>query len=298
VGQLVTRDDVRGWLELVLRSSVVTEEAFDSAAAALTAARDRAGTDATPIGDLLPEEDFERIARVGVGLERIRGAIIQEVTTSEVYSRLISHVLYQGLKDYLANQNMIAKKVPGASSVMRLGQSALGSAAPGLGKGIDRQLMGFVNSNISDTLRDSRDYLEAALDEDVLMTVAREAYRGAAHTRLDEAVGSVPEEAFDELVAAAVDAWIHIRGTDSFAEALEAAADDLHSRWADRTVGQVVDAAGLTREDLVAAALPTAVRAVASAYADGTLAAWIRARLEPFYTHFADGLEQPGAVRA
>lgn len=53
---------------------------------------------------------------------------------------------------------------------------------------MDRQLTAFVNSNISDTIRDSRAFLEQALDDTVLAAVADEVWQSNAEVTIADAV--------------------------------------------------------------------------------------------------------------
>ena len=60
--------------------------------------------DHTRLSELVPRADFDRLADAVVGLEDVRAEMILQVTTSEVYSQLMSYVLYQGIKNYLQSE--------------------------------------------------------------------------------------------------------------------------------------------------------------------------------------------------
>jgi delta 1-pyrroline-5-carboxylate dehydrogenase len=68
--------------------------------------------------------------------------------------------LLQFAEPRVLTENVIARKVPGASSLVRLGKRGLNAAVPQLEAGVDRQLKTFVQANVSDTLKDSRRYLD------------------------------------------------------------------------------------------------------------------------------------------
>ncbi len=109
-------------------------------------------------------------------MDGLRKAATTQIATSEVYSRLLSHVIYQGIKNYLQSENTITRKVPGASTLMRIGQNAINTAAPKLEKTIDRQLTAFVNANIQDSIRESKRYLDKVLDQELMVEVADEVW--------------------------------------------------------------------------------------------------------------------------
>lgn len=290
LSQLVTRDTLTRWLTRYLCQVPVTEDAYQAALAALLAGRAAAAGQDTRLGDLVGGDDFRRLAGTVIGMKDLQRAVIDEITTSEVYSQLISHVLYEGVKGYLTNENVISRRVPGAQSVMRLGQSAFGSAAPGLSRGIDRQLGAFVNANIADTMRDSREYLQQALDDELLLAVADNVYAAAADAPLSDAAGQLDPQALTDLAAVAADMWIRMRASDAFAEIARAMAHALYDRLGDQPVGDLMAVAGVTRDEAIDDALPLLTAAVAAARGDGTLESWIRGRLAPFYEEYAAGV--------
>lgn len=236
-----------------------------------------AGADETPIGDLVRREDYDRLVSAVMDLGDVREAVVDQVTTSEVYSELITHVLYHGIKNYVMTQSPVTK-VPGASAFMRLGQSAMDIGAPKLSKGIDRQLMSFVNSNISDSLRESRNYLTSAVDERAAAEVTGEIWNSNADTTVAELAALIPSETVVEIAGIGVDMWQHLRTTDAFRDQV--------ARWldenSDRTVADVVADAGVDAEQVIAAVTPW----LAAAAQDGHLESRIRAHLEPFYAQY------------
>ena len=287
VGDLIDSESVVGWIQELVLARPIGPELQQQLLTSVLAVRQAAAAETATVGEILPEAEFEEIARAAVGMRDLQEAVVTQITSSEVYAKLISHVLYEGLKGYLTEENPVSKRVPGASSIMKLGQSAIGNAAPGLSQGIDKQLMGFVNSNISDAMRDSREYLKDALTEERLMETAAEIYEEAAEAELGEAAAQLSPESLQEISVAIFGAWDHLRTTDTVARLIEAPIVDFFDRWSDEPVGKVLIAAGVNADELVSALSPTAAAAVDRAYQDGYLEERIRARLTPFYEHLA-----------
>ncbi len=287
VGDLIDSESVVGWIQELVLARPIGPELQQQLLTSVLAVRQAAAAETATVGEILPEAEFEEIARAAVGMRDLQEAVVTQITSSEVYAKLISHVLYQGLKGYLTEENPVSKRVPGASSIMKLGQSAIGNAAPGLSQGIDKQLMGFVNSNISDAMRDSREYLMDALTEERLMETAAEIYEEAAEAELGEAAAQLSPVSLQEISVAIFGAWDHLRTTDIVAHLIEAPIADFFDRWSDEPVGKVLIAAGVNADELVSALSPTAAAAVDRAYQDGYLEERIRARLTPFYEHMA-----------
>jgi hypothetical protein len=58
---------------------------------------------------------------------------------------LISNVLYHGIKGFVLSENVFAQKIPGAASLLKLGQNAMSAASPTDGEE-DRQPVGALYS--------------------------------------------------------------------------------------------------------------------------------------------------------
>lgn len=272
-------------VQVVCRGEVA-DDVIESVAAAVVAAHLAGADHQESLADLVPREHYDRAAHTLAGLTQARAEVIAQVTTSEVYSRLMSHVLYQGIKNYVQSENLIAKKVPGAAALMRFGQNAVNAAAPTLEQSVDRQLTAFVNANISDTIRDSRAFLTTALDQQVLSDVAAEVWHSNADVTVADATRLLPAEAVAELVRAAFQVWLELRATP-FVEAMvrQVVADffAMQGQWA---VADLLADAGLTEEIVTELAVAVVGPAVAVADSDGYLGERIRARLAPFYASY------------
>mgnify|MGYP002653035203 CR=1 FL=1 len=114
----------------------------------------------------------------------------------------MSHVLYQGVKGYLLTENVVARKLPGASTLVKFGQKTMSAAAPNLEAGVDRRLTAFVEANLSETLRESRRYLEATPTPELLTEMADEVWTTLADRPVGEIIGVADPEGTREVVVA------------------------------------------------------------------------------------------------
>lgn len=269
IGDVLTDDLVAEWLDSWPGPDV--QLARDLHAAALQ--------DPTTLDELVTREDYNRLATIAMGLKDLQDSLVEQITTSDVYAELITHVLYHGIKNYVMTESPVAK-VPGASAFMKFGQSAMDRGVPSLSKGIDRQLMSFVNANISDSLRESRAYLTTAVDSAAMTEVSGEIWNRNANVTVAELAGLIPLEAVVEAAEVATHMWEHLRGTPAFRDQV--------TRWltdnSDRPVTDLLTRAGSSAEQIEALLIPW----VALAEQDGHLEARIRARLLPFYEQLGE----------
>ncbi|KAB7743535.1 hypothetical protein GA707_13045 [Nostocoides sp. F2B08] len=191
------------------------------------------------------------VADASARLDRLRTEVIDALTASTAYRRLVAHVLYRGVKDYVLTENVLARRIPGASSIVRFGQRGLNTAAPGLEQAVDRQLSAFVEANIAETLRESRRYLEATLDARMLRVLAEEAWGQLAPRRVSELATLADDEDLERLGAELVGLVEHTRRSGRLTPFVESAVRELLTRHADDSPGDLLRDLGLGRNEAV-----------------------------------------------
>lgn len=265
----------------------ITDEVVALAAEVVVAAHVSLGREGSAAGDLLRRDDVRAFNAALADLEDARREVLDLVTTSEAYARLVSHVVYHALKAYALTENLLARKIPGASSLVRFGQRSLSSAAPGLEANLDRQLTAFVQANISDTLRESRRFLDATLDAPMLAAMMDEAWDGIASRSVASVAGAVSSDDVHALTSALAPLARDLQQSGLVGDVVAAGVAAVLDRKPDRTVAALLDEAGVNAaglaEEAVTLLRPAVRRAVETGYAE----ARIRARLEPFYRGWA-----------
>jgi hypothetical protein len=279
----VLPDDTPALVADVVTDLPVTAATVDVAAEVVAAADEALAASDLTVADLAQRTHVDELVDLLASWEEPRGRAVAAVTSSEAYSRLVAHVLYRGIKAYLLTENVIARRLPGASALVRLGQRGLSSAAPSLEAGVDRQLTGFVQANIADTLAESRRYLDATLDRQTLASMAAEAWDSVQTRSVAAVTDGLGADDLDELVHRCAPLVQDVLGSGLPAAVAAAVARRLIDRFGDRPVGETLDGLGVDRAQLADLIATWATPAVARAAASGLLEARVRARLEPFY---------------
>lgn len=286
LNQLFTSAEIVEWCDRYAQRFDVTDELLAMIGSAARSAYVVASKDETRLADLVPEAAYDQAASAVLDMQELREEITTQVTTSEVYSRLMSHVVYQAIKSYLQEENVIARKVPGASTLMKMGQSAISTAAPKLEKAVDKQLTAFVNANIQDNIRDSKRYLDKVLDKKVLTVVVDEVWDTNAKATVAELTNMVPVDAIDEFTDAGRQTWLHLRTNEFLSAVLARVVDDFLKQQGKRKVADILVDAGVTEDLVTDVVIDLTGPVIDKAVADGYLESRIRARLEPFYAEY------------
>jgi hypothetical protein len=285
--QLANPEQVLAIVERVVNESpisplVVTmiEDAIKSAFAVLV-------HDSTPMADLLDRRQYDQMTEILVGMKELRREITRQVVSSSVYSMLVSHVLYNGIKAFALTENIFARKIPGASSLVKFGQNALNSAGTNLESRIDNQLIAFIHANIRETLNESERYLNSVLDDKRIWQLADELWQSNAERTTAGLVSYVDASSLVDMVDFAQRSWQHLRSTDSFHNVLAAVINDFFVANGNKPIGELLAGIELTpaivADELHSIALPLVHQARQSGYLESR----IRSRLEPFYTDYA-----------
>ena len=241
-----------------------------------------AGSDLT-VRDLARRSDVLAVGDAAAELDRLREEMIGALTASTAYRRLVAHVLYRGVKDYVLTENILARRIPGASSLVRFGQRGLNTAAPGLEQAVDRQLSAFVEANIAETLRESRRYLEATLDARMMRVLAEEAWAQLAPRRVSELATLADDADLERLARDLVTLGEHTLRSGRLTPLLEEGLRDLLTRHADDSPAELLRGLGLGEEETADALTRLATLLTDQPAVQRLVEDRLRARLTAFY---------------
>ena len=199
--QVATPEQVTDWIQRYAVEMPLTDELVQIIDEGVRGVYAALLQEEISLRELVPRTNYAQFIEAVLRMPDVRQTITAQVTSSSIYSGLVSHLLYRGIKSFVLKENVLARRVPGASSLLRLGQSAMSSSAPGLEKGIDKQLLAFINANIQETTRESYHYLQDVLDDANVWKAADEVWATRFGETVADNVGLLDGDSLDELVA-------------------------------------------------------------------------------------------------
>jgi hypothetical protein len=283
LNEVVQPAQVVAFIRRIVIELPISPEIIDSIRESVQVIFELLREDATPIEAIAPRSLYDRVAERIIGMEALRREVTHQVVTSPVYTTLLSNVLYQGLKGYVLSENSLSRKIPGASSLVKFGQSALSSAAPQLEKAIDRQLTSFIHDNLQEIIAESERFLNSALNEKALREVADDLWTTNAQTTMATLTGYTDAALIDAAVALVRDFWLHFRQTPLFLEIVEQLVRNIFLRHGKKPVASLLAELGVTPSLITAEVYAFAAPAASTALQSGYLEQRIRARLAAFY---------------
>ncbi len=286
LAQVVSADQVVDWIKRNVIERPLSSDLVGEIRENVLFVHEFLKNDDARVAALLPRTLFDQLVDNVTGLEDLRREITHQVISSSVYGVLISNVLYRGIKAFVLTENTLAKNIPGASSLLRMGQNALNAGAPTLGKSIDKQLLAFISANVQETIRDSEAFLNTTLDARLMRKWGDEVWTANADKEMAELADFIDAASLERMVQIAVDVWLHFRATPLFAELTEGLVRNFFRTHGEKDVRAWLAAMGVTQaivtQEVTLAAAPVVASALQSGYAERR----IRRRLDAFYTAY------------
>jgi len=286
LAQVVSADQVVDWIKRNVIERPLSSDLVGEIRENVLFVHEFLKNDDARVAALLPRTLFDQLVDNVTGLEDLRREITHQVISSSVYGVLISNVLYRGIKAFVLTENTLAKNIPGASSLLRMGQNALNAGAPTLGKSIYKQLLAFISANVQETIRDSEAFLNTTLDARLMRKWGDEVWTANADKEMAELADFIDAASLERMVQIAVDVWLHFRATPLFAELTEGLVRNFFRTHGEKDVRAWLAAMGVTQaivtQEVTLAAAPVVASALQSGYAERR----IRRRLDAFYTAY------------
>lgn len=283
LGDLVTPDQVNA---LIARQ--VVERPLPRAIAEIAASMSRRvleapGNRRTSLADICPRASFDAAVAKLAGLEDARRELIHRLVTSTVYTQQISDALFTGIKDYLLTENILAQKIPGLASLIKLGKFAVNKTMQPLEAAVEKTVKAYIESNLGSTIRRSEQSINAYFDQNRISSLGNNVWSGVASRPISDYSGLLDGEDLDDLVALGLDFWLHFRKTPYFKEIYTDLVQAFFVQQGDRPLAAVLADYGLTEKIAVSELMQMLAPGIARARADGYLEQRIRAQLESFY---------------
>lgn len=237
--------------------------------------------DKTYIHQLLEHKNYLAIVDKIASHEQLRADIIHTIVGNPVYAKLLSDIVYQALSDYLVNENPLAKKVPGMSSIMKMGKGLMEST--GGNAAIESALKSYLHKNTQKIVDISEKILIKTLDAKQIHHVAEQLWQKVKGQPLSVLKQYLKPQDIEFGVETGITLWNHARRTDYAKEMLNELIAVWYNGFAEQDGVTLLASLGISRDSLVQDILVFAQPVVADMLATGFIAERIDAQLNEFY---------------
>ncbi|MBF0397672.1 MAG: hypothetical protein HQK78_12910 [Desulfobacterales bacterium] len=233
--------------------------------------------------DIFARKQFDDIVDKIVSLKNVRNDLIHRFLSSSAYSKLISNVLYDGIKEYLLTENVFAQKVPGVSFFIKMGKDLVNKTMPKLEESIENRLKEYTEKNISKTVQYSEKFLSEFLDETHIVDIADEIWESIANVQLSQHFKTIDSNDMEDFIIIGYEFWLHFRKTKYFKEIYKELVYYFFEKYGDKNLDIILEDIGITKEMVVNEVRELVSPIIEKAISLGYLEERIRNRLESFY---------------
>ena len=241
----------------------------------------------TALGDIITRGQATGFVEEMLELRRQRERVISEIMAHPVYQELVSNVVYQGVVNYLYEDNLITKSVPGVGSMMKFGKRMANKAVPGLDETFGRRLKAWLSDSLPGLINRSEQFLQKALSDDEVRDTVMAAWvamEDRTLADLQEGLGDVELQTF---VVLGYEFWLQFRKTDYFESCARAVVAHLFLKYGDRPLTDLLGDVGVTEDLIMAEVDAWAIPIIDVLREEGYVETLVRRRLAAFYNSAA-----------
>ncbi len=237
----------------------------------------------TLLKDVLSREQTTAFVEEVLELKHHRERLISSIMSHPVYQELVSNVVYQGLVNYLYEDNLITKSVPAVGSMMKFGKRMANKAVPGLDETFERRLKAWLSDSLPGLISRSEKFLHQALTDDELRDTVMAAWLTLEDRSISELKEGLGDIQLQEFVVLGYEFWLSFRETEYFDGCCQAVVDHLFAKYGDQPLAELLRDVGVDQAMVMAEVDAFALPLVDVLREEGYLEEALRRRLSAFY---------------
>lgn len=237
----------------------------------------------TPLHKIFATQHFEDLVEKLLELPEQRKNGINRLIELPIYQDLISGVLYQSILRYIYEENFVSKKVPGVSSMLKLGKQMLDKTAPKLEGAVEDNIRAYIARNLVFILKESKSFLEDSLTEDDIKTSTMELWDIIEGKTMGEFQQGMDSIDLSEFVVIGYEFWKSFRKSAYFKNSYELIVDYFFETYGAKPLSALLEDFMITPERMMLEVEVFAPQVLATLKENGQLERFLRRRLEGFY---------------
>lgn len=238
----------------------------------------------THLSEIISNGQYEEFVDKLLEMHEQRKEGLNRIIDLPIYKDLISGVLYQAITRYIYESNIISKKVPGISSMLKMGSKVVNKAAPKLGGAVEDNVRSYIASNITFLLKESKSFLEDTLTDEELKVSAMDFFDMLEDKTLGEFQEGMDSVDLTEFVALGYEFWLRFRDTEYFKQCYELMVDYFFDKYSSGDLGVLLDDIAITEDEIINEIKRFAPQVVNTFKESGQLEGLIKRRLARFYS--------------
>ena len=180
IEQLISQDHLQTLISTQALDYPLQAHFTDQVVAQIQFALNHESNQQVNVADLVPEDSVEIVAQYLSSQKNHREAFIHRIFSNPAYAQMLSQTISHAINDYMEN-NMIAKKMPGMGSLMKMGKNVLERATD---SNLDSALQGYLSKNINNLIAVSEKMANKHLNDQQVYQLIQHEYLQPMQQRL------------------------------------------------------------------------------------------------------------------
>jgi len=287
LGRLTSPEQVMGLIKRVVINMELDPGIPELAAEMATEVLNAPIQKTTKLSQMITREQATGFLEEALELKKQRERVISEIMTHPVYQELVSNIVYQGVVNYLYEDNMLTKSVPGVGSMMKFGKRMANKAVPGLDESFEKRFKSWLSDSLPGLISRSEQFLHKSLTDDELRDSVMAVWVSLEDHTIDELKEGLGDVQLQEFVVLGYEFWLQFRKTPYFEGCVEAVVTHLFELYGDRPLLDLLKDMGVNQDLVMAEVDGYALPVIDVLREEGYLDALVRRRLTPFYSSAA-----------
>lgn len=235
------------------------------------------------VGDLISKQEITRISNLMISMEEMRHEIIFQTVNGVIYSMVATDMLYHGIRNFIVSENFFTRKVPGISSLVKIGQDLINMAAPELEENIEQKLTQFIQNNIRGIISQSESFLNQALNDTFLKKISTSIQATLVKQKIAQACDYIYEDHIREGAEIIFDTWLPFRTTPFYTQLCQAVVQSFFDQYGGQKMDKIIMDLGITKEVFADELYIISTHLFAKKQVHGLLTKIIKENLKSFY---------------
>ncbi|HKK55941.1 hypothetical protein [Marinobacter sp.] len=241
----------------------------------------------TKLNEIITREQVTGFLEQALALKEQRQRMISGVMSHPVYQQMVATVVYQGVVNFLYEDNLLTKNVPGVGSMMKFGKRMANRAVPGLDESFERRFKAWLAQSLPGLIARSEEFLQKSLTDEELRDSIMEVWESVENQTIEELHEGLGDVRMQGFLVLGYEFWLQFRQTPYFEGCAEAVVTRFFEYYGDRPVLELLKEMGVEREVIMAEIDGLELPLLDVLHKEGYLEALIRRRLTAFYTSAA-----------
>ncbi|MCB0501949.1 MAG: hypothetical protein KDD32_04660 [Bacteroidetes bacterium] len=235
-------------------------------------------TNDTKLKDVVDHGSYKKMVNEIAGLTDIRKQLIHSAVSNPLYGEVLANILSNGIKSFTSEEGL-AGKIPGASSLFKMG----GGILSGLSDSLDKNVRKFVTENIPKLTAQSEGYINSLIDERKVREIGEKIWDKGNEKSIGYGIGKIDVEQFEDFEPIIESMVNHFLKSDYANEINAFVIDHFLKENGQKSLQLLLTDIEITKEDVTRESVEFFSKVGAQALSDGSLETRVRLHLSKFY---------------